>query len=145
MAARRGDIVSRLRHAFAVDPPGPTALSDDERQLVDAVCRQVVRRRLVTPALMLLEMGRPLNFVGSQLMRFFQPFVAAVLPTGGYERFAALLARRGSIEALVARLETLEAEAEEARTAARRPAEPPGADADQPADDASEDDGHADG
>lgn len=120
----------RLKHAFAVESPGATPVSNDEREMVDRICREVVRRRLVTPALMLLEMSRPLNFIGSQLMRFFQPFVAAVLPVGGYGRFAAFLERRGSIETLCRRLEEFEAGV---------PADP----AETDNTDAPEDDGHA--
>src|SRR5262249_30866587 len=45
----RDGLVSWLRHAFAVDPPGPAEPNELQRRLVDKVCGEVVRRRLTTP------------------------------------------------------------------------------------------------
>jgi hypothetical protein len=99
-----------LRDAFAVDPPGPAEPTDAQRPVIDTVCREVVRRGLTTPALMFLEMSRPLNYVGSQAMGFLQPIVAAVIDTRKYALFAEFLERRGSIEYLSSRLQALEQE-----------------------------------
>ncbi len=48
-----------LKHAFAVDPPGPAQPNEAQARIVERVCREVVSRRLTTPAMMALEMGRP--------------------------------------------------------------------------------------
>jgi hypothetical protein len=99
-----------LRDAFAVDPPGPAEPTDAQRPVIDAVCREIVRRDLTTPALMFLEMSRPLNYVSSQLMQFLQPIVAVVVETRQYVLFAEFLERRGSIEYLTRRLDAMEQE-----------------------------------
>lgn len=99
-----------LRDAFAVDPPGPAQPTDAQQPVIDAVCREIVRRGLATPALMFLEMSRPLNYVGSQAMGFLQPIVAAVIDTRKYSLFAAFLERRGSIEYFSSRIEAFEQE-----------------------------------
>ena len=99
-----------LRHAFAVEPPGPAIPSDEQRAVVDRVCREVVRRHLATPALMFLEMSRPLNYITAQALHFFAPFVSIVAGGQGHRHFAAFLERRGSIDYMVRRIEELEAE-----------------------------------
>ncbi len=105
-----GKLRDWLKRAFAVDPPGPAQPTPEESAVIDKICAEIVRRRMVTPMLLGLEMSRPLNYVGAQTMHFFQPFVAALLPTGGYQRFAGFLERRGSIEYICRRIEALEAE-----------------------------------
>ncbi|HEX6984965.1 MAG TPA: hypothetical protein VF170_06290 [Planctomycetaceae bacterium] len=100
-----------LRRAFAVDPPGPAEPTPRQAEVVDRVCREVVHRRLTTPALLLLEMSRPLNFVTAQAIHFFDPLVRAVTDADGPREFAAFLEHRGSIDHLVRRIEEIEAEA----------------------------------
>jgi hypothetical protein len=109
--------VRRLKHAFAVEPPGPCEPDAAERPVVDRLCREVVRRRLTTPALLYLEVSRPLHYIGSQAMHFFRPIVAALFDTRGYELFTRFLERRGSVDYLVRRLESLEDEADRASRA----------------------------
>ena len=99
-----------LRHAFAIDPPGPAQPDPAERILVDKICSEVVRRRLTTPALLLLEMSRPLNYVSAQFLHFLQPFLSVLGNTADADRFARFLERRGSIEYIADRIEALDAE-----------------------------------
>ena len=94
-----------LKNAFAVDKPGPAEPNDRQRELVDTVCKAVVRRQMVTPALLVLEMSRPLNFVAAQVMHFFRPIISVVLDTDAIKEFATFLERRGSVEYLCRRLE----------------------------------------
>lgn len=100
-----------LKHAFAVDPPGPADPTPQQRDAVDAVCRQIVKRHLTTPALVFLEMSKPLNYLGSQAMHFFAPVLSVLSGGQGHRHFAAFLEHRGSIDYLCRRLEELEAEA----------------------------------
>ena len=106
-----------LKHAFAVDEPGPADPTPPERAAVETVCREVVRRHLSTPALIFLEMSRPLNFLGAQALHFFSPFVSALSDSAGHKHFAAFLERRGSIDYLRDRIEQLEAQAQRRGTA----------------------------
>lgn len=100
-----------LQHAFAVDPPGPAQPDSAQQPIVDALCVEIVRRRLTSPALIALEMSRPLNYVSAQVLHFFQPFLAAVADTAAYDHFTAFLQKRGSVDYLIARLEAADAEA----------------------------------
>jgi len=105
--------VKWLKHAFAVDPPGPAEPTEEQRAAVDKICREIVRRHLTTPALLFLEMSRPLNYIGSQTMHFFQPLIGVLTDSKGPEHFALFLEKRGSIEYICRRIEDLEAEATE--------------------------------
>lgn len=64
-----------------------------------------VRYRMTVPAILFLESVKPLSFVGSQAMYFFEPMVRAIFPVPEYERFAALMERRESVEALLVAIE----------------------------------------
>jgi hypothetical protein len=103
--------VEWFKQAFAIDPPGPAQPTDPQRALVDRLCREVVRRRMTTPAHMLLEMGRPLNYLSAQVMHFFQPFVTALADPAAYDQLSTFLEQRGSIEYISQRLQAIEATA----------------------------------
>jgi len=90
-----------LAHAFAVEGPGE-ALAPEDRQLVARLAEFVVRRHLTVPALVVLESGRPLNFIGSQVLVFLAPFATLVFSATEYERFARLLEKRRSIDLIIA-------------------------------------------
>ena len=100
-----------LKHAFAVEKPGPAEPTDSQRPAVERICREIVRRRLSTPALFGLELARPLNFVGAQSLHFFAPFISVFTDSHGHREFAKYLERRGSIEFICRRIEELEREA----------------------------------
>ncbi len=95
-------------HAFATDPPGPAQPTDRQRALIERLCHEVVRRRMTAPAHLLLEMGRPLNYVSAQLMVFFQPFLTAITDASAYDELTAFLEQRGSLEYIEGRLEAIE-------------------------------------
>ena len=94
-----------LRNAFAVDKPGVAEPTERQREICDRVCKVVVRRGMTLPALMAVEMGRPLNFVASQAIHFFSPIISVVLDGPTVDEFATFLEHRGSVEYLCQRLE----------------------------------------
>lgn len=108
----------KMRHAFAVDAPGPAEPAPQEQEAVERFCHWVARRGLATPGVMFMEMCRPLNYVTSQAMHFFSPGIWAIARQQTYEQYghlAAFLERRGSIEYLVRRIEQLEQERRQGR------------------------------
>jgi hypothetical protein len=94
----------QFKHAFAIEQ-GAVEPNDRQVELVDKVCKAVVRRGLIVPALLALEMCRPLNYVASQAMHFFRPIVSVILDGPSIGEFASFLEQRGSIEYLCQRLE----------------------------------------
>jgi hypothetical protein len=99
-----------LKHAFAIDPPGPAQPDAAQARIVECVCREIVRRRLVAPAMLALEMGRPLNHLSAQVLHFFQPFLTVLGDSAAYEAFTTFLERRGSLDYIGARIESIQAE-----------------------------------
>ena len=103
--------MSWLRNAFHVDKPGPAEPTDEQRPVVDRLCWEIVRRHMATPAIAFLEMSKPLNYVSAQVMHYLQPIVSVIFDTASYDKFAAFLEERGSVEFICRRIEALEAEA----------------------------------
>jgi hypothetical protein len=110
-------VLQWLKHAFAVEPAGEVEPDDLARPVVEQVCREVVRRRLTTPMLLVLESTRPLNFVTSQLLHFLSPLISAITDRRGHEHLARFLEHRGSIDWFCRRIEELEREATECTAA----------------------------
>lgn len=97
-----------IRHAFAIERKDYEDLSDEEKEQLDNLAKGIVSRGLTTPSIMFLESVKPLNFLGSQVMLFFRPIVAAIFPTTSYDRMEAILEKRKSIEWLIVRIEEFE-------------------------------------
>lgn len=98
-----------LKHAFAVESPGVAEPTEAQRVVVERLCREVMRRRLKTPALLLLEMSGPMNYVSAQLLHFFQPMLSFLTNAAEYQAFTEFLEQRGSIAYISRRLETFDA------------------------------------
>jgi len=83
---------------------------------------------MTVPAILFLESVKPVSFIGSQALYFFEPMIRAFFTVPEYERFAALLERRDTLEALLVRIEARDAtwreteRDEKARTRAERDA-----------------------
>jgi len=104
-------MTDKIMHAFKVDQ-GPLEPTEDQLRVVDKVAQAITRRHLTTPALMFLEMSRPLNYLTAQALHFFKPIADIVLDTKGMELFAQFLEHRGSVEFLCRRIEHFEQEYE---------------------------------
>lgn len=88
-----------------------TPLTPDEtRGIIDSIARRVVARRLECPAVVFLEMHKPLSFIASQGIVCALPLVGPLVGAETMARFSRLLRDRGNIEALIARIEELAAE-----------------------------------
>jgi hypothetical protein len=105
LAQRLNGFTARLRHAFALMPESQP-LSAEDMALLERVADAVIRRRMVAPALMLLESMGPMNFLGSQALHFFTPLLDVVFPQRDIERIALLLERRDTLARLAAIIES---------------------------------------
>ena len=101
-----------LRHAFAIET-GPTEPTESQRAAVEKLCGEIVRRRMATPALMALEMSRPLNYVGAQVMHFFAPIVTVLFDKAAYNDLAEFLEHRSSIDYVCRRINALDEQRKE--------------------------------
>ena len=121
-----------LQHAFDTSGPAepPTAA---QLELVEKLCHEVVRRRLALPALVFLEMSRPLNTLSAQALHFLAPMLGMFSgpksekseppattpdaspsppekPAAAHELLAQFLERPNSINHLCDRIEAIEKE-----------------------------------
>jgi hypothetical protein len=99
-----------LTHAFALDQADAVVPNDVQRVVIDRLAREIVRRRLTTPALVVLETCSPLNFVSAQALYYFQPFVSSFGDVNAYDEFARFLEQRGSVDYIRECIERLERE-----------------------------------
>ncbi len=60
---------------------------------------------MTVPAIFFLESVKPLSFVGSQALHFFEPMVNAFFQMREYERFAVMMERRENLEVLLVKIE----------------------------------------
>jgi hypothetical protein len=103
------------KHEEASARPGG-GFTPEEEKLLDRLAEMTVANRMTVPAILLLESVKPLSFLGSQALLFFEPMVRAFFTVPDYDRVTALLERRDSLEALLVRIETRD---EDARAAER--------------------------
>jgi hypothetical protein len=106
--------IDKLKHAFAVDKDD-APFSDEDKALLGKIADAVVKRQMATPAIMFLESVRPLNFLGSQAIIFFQPVVNFVISTTELEKFAIILEKRSSIPYLIEVIENKDTEQRDAK------------------------------
>ena len=94
----------------------PTILNSDvynnqsERDIIfiRRVADKIHRSELVTPAVLFLELTKPLALIGSHVMIFFGPIINAFINTEGYYRAAELFEEPANVELLIREIEKLE-------------------------------------
>ena len=80
-----------------------------EENDLDRWAERVVRAGVSAPAVFLLELGKPLAFIGSQMMLLWGPIAHLLVEPDRYDRFTQSLADRSKWENLIRRIEELEA------------------------------------
>ena len=78
---------------------------DEQRALLEKLAQWVVSRNLTTPAILFLETGKPLNFLGSQLLIAFSPFIQAFFKGEQYQKVALILEKDENVELLIELIE----------------------------------------
>lgn len=78
---------------------------DEQRALLEKLAQWVVSKNLTTPAILFLETGKPLNFLGSQLLIAFSPFIQAFFKGEQYQKVALILEKDENVELLIELIE----------------------------------------
>ncbi len=109
------DLFDFLKEAFSTGPDKDVVSPEDipeerRKELVEKLAKGIVSRGLTAPAIFFLESVKPLNFLGSQAMIFFEPIVRSIFPFQAYTEFAVLLEDRKTLERLICEIERLEEE-----------------------------------
>jgi hypothetical protein len=78
---------------------------EQSEQLLEHLSQQIGRWRLTLPAIVLLQVTRPLSFIASQALLLCQPLISTFHDAPPIAGYVDLLADRANIDRLVARLE----------------------------------------
>ncbi len=84
-------------------------LPEEEYAVLDKVAKKVVEKSMAVPAIVFLESVKPLNFIGSQALVFFEPIVQTVFNFKDYDTFRSALEKRETIEILIQKIEAYDA------------------------------------
>ena len=80
-------------------------IPDDENRILDKLAQRVVRWKMSVPAIIFLESIKPLNYIGSQTMVFFEPIVQTLFNFRDYDTFRRAMERREKVERLLQKIE----------------------------------------
>ncbi|MBM4054435.1 MAG: hypothetical protein FJ264_07160 [Planctomycetes bacterium] len=80
-------------------------MSEKEHALIVRLAEIIHKRRLTTPAILFLECLQPLNYVGSQSMVFFRPFLTFFFSAREYDLLQGILEKRTGIKMIIGELE----------------------------------------
>lgn len=98
------------KHAKLNDKDMIEVSNERRDEIFHKLAEKIVDMKLTPLAIVLLESSKPLSFVASQLMVFFQPIYAAIFPTQPYNEIAVLLENRANLELLIREIEKVENE-----------------------------------
>ncbi len=73
----------------------------DQQALLEKVANQIVKRRMTVPAILFLEICKPLNFLGSQILIGFNPFLQSIVNTSELQKFALIIEKDANVELLI--------------------------------------------
>jgi hypothetical protein len=75
------------------------------QQLIERVAQQIAGRGMTAPAILFLEMHKPLAFLGAQLLWIAQPFLSIGLNNADLRDLITVIEDRAGVEELIERLE----------------------------------------
>lgn len=88
------------------DAPG---IPEEENAVLEKVAKKVIKWRMAVPAILFLESVKPLNYIGSQVMVFFEPVVQSLFNFKDYDNFRMAMERRENVENLLQKIEKYDA------------------------------------
>ena len=75
------------------------------QQLIDRVADRIAQMGYIAPAILFLEMNKPLAFLGAQALLVAQPFLDVGMSRADVNDLASILEDRTGIDDLITRLE----------------------------------------
>jgi len=81
-------------------------LTEAERDaLIEKAASEILKRKLQAPAILMLELHKPLAYVGTQATLAFSPFIIPFLGFDAVNNYSRLFAKKENVELLLQRLE----------------------------------------
>lgn len=88
-----------------IPQPVELDLTSSEDEILNKVASKITALGMETPAIFLLEMSKPINYIGSQFLTFMNPMITSFLDIKSYDTFTELIADRNKLEELICRIE----------------------------------------
>ena len=85
-------------------------LSEKDKAFITRLAKRIQQSGFVTPAILFLEMTKPLALLGSHAMVFFGPIINSFIKTDGYYHAAELFEEPDTVEFLLNEIERLDKE-----------------------------------
>ena len=101
--------MSFFRSGSDFPDPDRKTFPDEEEAVLRKLARKVVEKGMTVPAIVFLESVKPLNFIGSQVLIFFEPIVQTIFNFKDYNAFRSALEKRESIEFIITCIEEFDA------------------------------------
>ena len=92
-----------------IPDPDHTSLPADEEDVLDRLAKKAVERGMAVPAIIFLESVKPLNFIASQVMVFFEPVIQSIFNFRDYNTLRSALEKHESVEILLLKIEKYDA------------------------------------
>jgi hypothetical protein len=83
-------------------------LTQQDIQFIKNIAKRIYNSGLVTPAVLFLEMTKPLSLLGSHFLVFFGPIINAFIRAENYYRATEIMEEPKNVELLIKEIEALE-------------------------------------
>lgn len=90
---------------------GKGILTEEEEAVLEKLAKKTVERGMTIPAILFLESTKPVNFIMSQVLVFFEPIIQSVFNFKDYNNLQTALEKRETLEILLLKIEAYDAEA----------------------------------
>ncbi|MDD3804248.1 MAG: hypothetical protein PHW02_07705 [bacterium] len=79
-----------------------------KKEIISKLAKSIVERGLTAPAIMFLESIKPMNFLGAQVMIFFEPIILTFFNIKEYREASLMFEERETVENLIHEIESEE-------------------------------------
>ncbi len=97
--------MSFFKGSAELPDPENKPIPEDENRILEKLAKKVVEKGMAVPAILFLESVKPLNYIGSQTMVFFEPIIQTVFNFKDYDTLRMSLEKRETIEILLQKIE----------------------------------------
>lgn len=101
--------MSFFRGSMQLPDPEKPNIPEEENAVLEKLAHKVVDRGMTVPAILFLESVKPLNYISSQAMVFFEPIVQSVFNFKDYDTMRIALEKRETLEILLVKIEKYDA------------------------------------
>lgn len=95
-----------------MDELGEPLSEEETQQVIDEIASAIVKRRLETPAVLFLEMHKPISYIAGQGLIVAMPVLGPMLGPERMAKFSRLLQKRENVERLIQRIEEMSEESD---------------------------------